>query len=1012
MTQFRVTITDGVDASIEPKIRRIGDAANKTHASVLRLQAELNRLNATGLQRLSAATNNHSAAALKAAQAQQRMAQSLAATRAAQANANAAQSGARTALLQTAQARHALTAAQNNAAASAQRLLAAQNAAAASTLRLQQAQQRALQSTMNLKNGTDLLGQAFAYIGIYGLIRGIVTLSDAYVNMSNKLRIASSSQAHNNQLMSEMFDLANRTRSDVGATTQAFVRFDRAMQNAGRSQQDTIRLTETVNKALTIGGATATEARSALLQLSQAFNAGRLNGDEFRSVAENMPIVLDYLAIVMKKNVGELKDLGAQGKITADVMIQAFDLMQQRVDAIFATTTPTISQAWTVLRNNVIQFWGELDRGVGIGATIANTLMFIATNLDRLAWYAAAAGVALAGMWVAATVGSVAATAGIGRFAAALLLLRGAIIRTGIGALIILAGELAYQISVVVEKVGGLGNAFSLLKDVAVEVWERIVTAAGAIPAGLSGVWEGIKAGFLAMIAVLQRAWANFLHSVVGGLKSMPTSIMGVSTGVDAALQAVGNAAIRAGSAYHDTESAAKAAGDAAKASFGAASKAITDAQKPLKSVNALLGAINNNAQSTGNSLLRPQGTPAPGFGAGGAGGGKGKKGGGGKSTVDAYAEMIEKMDQELELLKLLPREREIERQVQDKVNSLREKGINLSAQEIELLREKITTLEAANRVAEAEQQLMEQSVYKREKFIDQMKAINRLLSDPESGFTKADAMMSVAQTELGQYLEHLPEMVNARVEQFRSMYQQVDALRQADLISEQSASAARMQLWAAEQKAKTQVYSDFFGGIAQLASSENEKLARIGRAAAITQTIINTYQSATAAYAAMAGIPVIGPALGIAAAAAAVAAGMANVAAIRAQASKPAGGYMSGGYTGDLGRGEVAGVVHGREYVMDAGATSRIGTADLDALRRGAASVQRHSDNQVTPAASRGMNTGDNEGGAPVINLRIINVLDPSLLDDYIASDSGEQTIMNVLQQNSDTVRRIASDA
>lgn len=66
-------------------------------------------------------------------------------------------------------------------------------------------------------------------------------------------------------------------------------------------------------------------------------------------------------------------------------------------------------------------------------------------------------------------------------------------------------------------------------------------------------------------------------------------------------------------------------------------------------------------------------------------------------------------------------------------------------------------------------------------------------------------------------------------------------------------------------------------GFAGNLASIFGEQTA-IGKAAAIAETTINTYRGATAAYAALAGVPVVGPALGIVAAAAAVAAGLRNV--------------------------------------------------------------------------------------------------------------------------------------
>jgi hypothetical protein len=120
-------------------------------------------------------------------------------------------------------------------------------------------------------------------------------------------------------------------------------------------------------------------------------------------------------------------------------------------------------------------------------------------------------------------------------------------------------------------------------------------------------------------------------------------------------------------------------------------------------------------------------------------------------------------------------------------------------------------------------------------------------------------------------------------------------------------------QIQGAQQQAGLQMASQFFGQIAELQHSHNSKAAAIGKTAAIAQAIINTYQAATEAYKAMAGIYAIGPVLGAAAAAAAIAAGMANVAAIRAQPT----GYAEGGYTGPGGKYQPAGIVHKGEGVL-----------------------------------------------------------------------------------------------
>ena len=114
--------------------------------------------------------------------------------------------------------------------------------------------------------------------------------------------------------------------------------------------------------------------------------------------------------------------------------------------------------------------------------------------------------------------------------------------------------------------------------------------------------------------------------------------------------------------------------------------------------------------------------------------------------------------------------------------------------------------------------------------------------------------------------------------------------------------------------KTKLQLTADFFGNVATLFG----KQTAVGKAAAIAETTINTYASATAAYNALAGIPIVGPVLGIAAAAAAIAAGLANVRNIM-KVKTGEKGYSAGGFTGPGGKNEPAGIIHKGEWVANA---------------------------------------------------------------------------------------------
>jgi hypothetical protein len=112
-------------------------------------------------------------------------------------------------------------------------------------------------------------------------------------------------------------------------------------------------------------------------------------------------------------------------------------------------------------------------------------------NLGRLTTHAATFAAFLAGRWVA---GMAAAALSVRGLATALVVLRGALIRTGIGALIVGAGELVYQFTRLMERVGGVGEAFRLLSDLASEVWGRVGLAIDAALARMAAGWEGLNA--------------------------------------------------------------------------------------------------------------------------------------------------------------------------------------------------------------------------------------------------------------------------------------------------------------------------------------------------------------------------------------------------------------------------------------------------------------------------------------------------------------------------------------
>lgn len=165
-----------------------------------------------------------------------------------------------------------------------------------------------------------------------------------------------------------------------------------------------------------------------------------------------------------------------------------------KLSLIWLGLTNRLTAAVAPALETVANTLADMARGTG---PIGSAINAVFDNLARLATYAATFAAFMAGRWVA---GLAVAALSVRGVATALMFLRGALIRTGIGALIVGAGELVYQFSQLVTRVGGVGEAFRLLGDLAKEVWSRIGLSLDAAFAIMAAGWEGLKAAGLSAL--------------------------------------------------------------------------------------------------------------------------------------------------------------------------------------------------------------------------------------------------------------------------------------------------------------------------------------------------------------------------------------------------------------------------------------------------------------------------------------------------------------------------------
>nr|DAR35225.1 MAG TPA: tail length tape measure protein [Caudoviricetes sp.]DAT31949.1 MAG TPA: tail length tape measure protein [Caudoviricetes sp.] len=222
-----------------------------------------------------------------------------------------------------------------------------------------------------------------AGLGVQGFNQ-IVQMADKMNTLNAQIKLVSKSTQEFTSAQRKLFEISQNTRGSLEATTTLYVRSSRALKDFGYSQQRVLNFTETLNKAMAVGGVGAQEQASALFQLSQALGSGRLQGDEFRTIAEAAPIILDTIAEYMGKSRAEIKALGSEGKITSEIIFKAMETASGKIAKEFEGMPLTFGQAMQQMENSTMKFVDEFAKTTGAFSGAAEMVSFLAKNFDTL----------------------------------------------------------------------------------------------------------------------------------------------------------------------------------------------------------------------------------------------------------------------------------------------------------------------------------------------------------------------------------------------------------------------------------------------------------------------------------------------------------------------------------------------------------------------------------------------------------------------------------------------------
>lgn len=191
-------------------------------------------------------------------------------------------------------------------------------------------------------------------------LKGGMGATDTYTNTGARLSMITSSPEEQTALKGDIFAAARRSRGDYTDMANAVAKMKMLAGDTFGTNQEAVGFTELLNKSLKVSGAGQAEQNSAFLQLTQAMAAGKLQGDEFRSVMENAPMVANAISQYMGVSKGELKELSSDGMITADIIKNAMFQAADDINGKFDSMPRTFADVWTGIKNTGIQAFGRI----------------------------------------------------------------------------------------------------------------------------------------------------------------------------------------------------------------------------------------------------------------------------------------------------------------------------------------------------------------------------------------------------------------------------------------------------------------------------------------------------------------------------------------------------------------------------------------------------------------------------------------------------------------------------
>ncbi len=384
------------------------------------------------------------------------------------------------------------------------------------------AQQQFNETIRNGQSAADgLHGKIMKIAAAVGTAMGVnkvIELSDELVSIKSRLDLMNDGLQTTEQLQNMIYASAERSRSSYLDTAQVVAKLGILAGHAFSSNKEMVAFAELMNKQFKIGGASIQEQTAAMYQLTQAMAAGRLQGDEFRSIMENAPMLAQAIAKYTGKSIGELREMSSEGLITADIIKNAMFSAADDIENKFREMPMTFGQIGTIVGNTLLQTFEPVIQGIGKGA------QWIYDNwstLEPIFWGLTAA----VGAYAAITAIQTAVTWLSVEANRALI---ATMLSNPVLWIALAIGVLIGMIYKWVQSVGGLEIAWKIAMNGILTAWDWVKIGFFTGVYWVLDLWDKLRLGIMKASVAIQNFMGDMKAGVLSILENMVNSAIGI----------------------------------------------------------------------------------------------------------------------------------------------------------------------------------------------------------------------------------------------------------------------------------------------------------------------------------------------------------------------------------------------------------------------------------------------------------------------------------------------------